>query len=142
MNGSGKFTPTFHQLHMRQPFLILIGSIVVGAAGGAILRDTPSEIQAVGPTADWTPRNTIQHEPLMTAADLDRQQPDTLAFAAGRRRIPSGMAPPANPEASWSYRNCAAARAAGAAPLYRGQPGYGSHMDGDNDGIACEPFRR
>lgn len=42
----------------------------------------------------------------------------------------------------WSYRNCAEARRAGAAPLRRGQPGYGTHMDGDGDGIACEPFRR
>ena len=39
------------------------------------------------------------------------------------------------------YRNCREARAAGAAPLYRGQPGYGAHMDGDGDGIACEPYR-
>ncbi|NCP15311.1 MAG: excalibur calcium-binding domain-containing protein [Sphingomonadales bacterium] len=36
------------------------------------------------------------------------------------------------------YPNCAAARAAGAAPLYRGQPGYGRHLDRDNDGKACE----
>lgn len=42
---------------------------------------------------------------------------------------------------SGAFRNCAAARAAGAAPLYRGQPGYGAHMDGDGDGIACEPYR-
>ena len=41
-----------------------------------------------------------------------------------------------------SYGNCAAARAAGAAPLYRGQPGYASHLDRDNDGIACEPYPR
>lgn len=38
------------------------------------------------------------------------------------------------------FRNCAAARAAGAAPLYRGRPGYRPEMDGDNDGIACEPY--
>lgn len=36
------------------------------------------------------------------------------------------------------YENCAAARAAGAAPVYRGQPGYGRHLDRDNDGIGCE----
>lgn len=36
------------------------------------------------------------------------------------------------------YPNCSAARAAGAAPLYAGQAGYGSHLDGDGDGIACE----
>ena len=37
-----------------------------------------------------------------------------------------------------AYRNCREARAAGAAPLYRGQPGYGSHLDRDGDGVACE----
>ncbi|MBO1756450.1 DUF1524 domain-containing protein [Allobranchiibius sp. CTAmp26] len=36
------------------------------------------------------------------------------------------------------YANCAAARAAGAAPLYRGQPGYRAGLDRDHDGIACE----
>jgi hypothetical protein len=36
------------------------------------------------------------------------------------------------------YSTCAAARAAGAAPLRRGQPGYASHLDADGDGIACE----
>lgn len=36
------------------------------------------------------------------------------------------------------YPNCAAARAAGAAPVRRGQPGYGQHLDRDNDGIGCE----
>jgi hypothetical protein len=37
-----------------------------------------------------------------------------------------------------SFRSCADARAAGAAPLHRGQPGYSSHLDADGDGIACE----
>jgi hypothetical protein len=32
------------------------------------------------------------------------------------------------------------AHAAGAAPFYRGQAGYGEHLDRDNDGIACEPY--
>ena len=40
------------------------------------------------------------------------------------------------------FRNCAAARAAGAAPVYRGDPGYGEHLDADSDGIGCEPPRR
>ncbi|MEN0030923.1 MAG: excalibur calcium-binding domain-containing protein, partial [Pseudomonadota bacterium] len=30
------------------------------------------------------------------------------------------------------------ARAAGAAPVRRGDPGYGPHLDRDNDGIGCE----
>jgi hypothetical protein len=36
------------------------------------------------------------------------------------------------------YPNCTAARGAGAAPIYRGQPGYGKHLDRDGDGKACE----
>ncbi|MEZ0244531.1 MAG: excalibur calcium-binding domain-containing protein [Sphingomonas sp.] len=41
-------------------------------------------------------------------------------------------------EASVHYAGCNDARAAGAAPIYAGQPGYRSEMDGDGDGIACE----
>jgi hypothetical protein len=36
------------------------------------------------------------------------------------------------------YPNCAAVRAAGKAPLHRGDPGYSSSLDRDGDGIACE----
>ncbi|WP_119719195.1 excalibur calcium-binding domain-containing protein [Cognatilysobacter tabacisoli] len=37
-----------------------------------------------------------------------------------------------------AYRNCSHARAAGAAPVRRGEPGYGAHLDRDGDGIGCE----
>lgn len=40
-----------------------------------------------------------------------------------------------------AFRNCDAARAAGAAPVRRGDPGYGPHLDRDNDGVGCEPYR-
>ena len=36
------------------------------------------------------------------------------------------------------FKNCSAARAAGAAPVYRGDPGYASHLDRDGDGVGCE----
>lgn len=36
------------------------------------------------------------------------------------------------------YRSCSEVRAAGAAPLVRGQTGYRSVLDGDGDGLACE----
>lgn len=39
------------------------------------------------------------------------------------------------------FRNCAEARDAGGAPVYRGQPGYGPHLDRDGDGVGCEPYR-
>lgn len=44
----------------------------------------------------------------------------------------------AAPVQSVYYPNCRAARAAGAAPVYAGQPGYGAHLDRDGDGVGCE----
>lgn len=46
-----------------------------------------------------------------------------------------------SPGSGRAYKNCTEARAAGAAPVHRGEPGYGPHLDRDNDGIGCEPYR-
>ena len=57
---------------------------------------------------------------------------------------PNPAAPPASrpapPPAGTDtyYANCAAVRAAGKAPLHRGQPGYRPALDRDGDGVACE----
>jgi len=40
----------------------------------------------------------------------------------------------------YQFPGCDAVRAQGLDPLQRGEPGYGEHMDGDGDGIACEPY--
>ncbi|MGW6719388.1 excalibur calcium-binding domain-containing protein [Streptomyces sp. NPDC054995] len=55
-----------------------------------------------------------------------------------------GSAPPTETEGSSEppegvyYENCDAARAAGAAPLLRGDPGYREELDREGDGVACE----
>ncbi|MEU2494507.1 excalibur calcium-binding domain-containing protein [Streptomyces sp. NPDC007883] len=36
------------------------------------------------------------------------------------------------------YRNCDAAKAAGAAAIRRGEPGYAKRLDRDGDGVACD----
>jgi hypothetical protein len=46
---------------------------------------------------------------------------------------------PPRPGDHWG--GCNDARSAGTAPIYRGEPGYREAMDGDGDGIACEPYR-
>ncbi|GAA1053703.1 excalibur calcium-binding domain-containing protein [Dietzia natronolimnaea] len=47
--------------------------------------------------------------------------------------------PPSAPAPQATYfANCDAARAAGAAPIMRGEPGYAPKLDRDNDGVACE----
>lgn len=45
---------------------------------------------------------------------------------------------PTSPSNDVYYANCTEAKAAGAAPIYRGEPGYRSALDRDNDGVACE----
>lgn len=45
---------------------------------------------------------------------------------------------PKAPASGRAYANCTEARNAGAAPVRRGDPGYGPHLDRDNDGIGCE----
>lgn len=69
-----------------------------------------------------------------------RKAPAASAPAAD---APSTTAPrplvrqPAAPSGG-AFKNCTAARAAGAAPLYRGQAGYQPKLDRDGDGVACE----
>jgi hypothetical protein len=68
-----------------------------------------------------------------------------LAAVSAKPRSNQGQQserPPTAREASVTYSGCNAVRRLGLAPLRRGQPGYRSWMDGDNDGLACEPVRR
>ncbi|MBD8061383.1 GmrSD restriction endonuclease domain-containing protein [Oceanitalea stevensii] len=63
-------------------------------------------------------------EPLPTGA-----APEVTAPAAGTPAAPGDDVP---------YASCREARAAGAAPVRVGDPGYGRHLDGDGDGVGCE----
>lgn len=117
---------------------LLGGAVLLGVAGGigsAVL--APPQIVAGVTEGDWKPRNTIGRETPMSAAELDVQQPGAPSLAGAPTRQHAATSAVA---IDWTYRNCREARSAGAAPIYRGQPGYGAHMDGDGDGIACEPY--
>ena len=80
-----------------------------------------------------------------------RHELSTNWVASFRRRVGSpidrpstklSVVRPQSQEARGPYfRSCAEARAAGVAPIYRGQPGYAPHLDRDGDGIACESYR-
>lgn len=52
-----------------------------------------------------------------------------------------GLARERAPQQGDYWRGCDAARAAGTAPIYIGEPGYREGLDGDGDGVACEPYR-
>jgi hypothetical protein len=70
-------------------------------------------------------------EPL---AERSAVTPDAAYVAAE----PAASAPAPAAPGDVTYENCAAARAAGAAPLREGDPGYATKLDGDGDGTACE----
>jgi len=65
-----------------------------------------------------------------------------LAGSPSQRQAPSGFAAERRGRGDGGYVNCAQARAAGAAPVRIGEPGYGPHLDRDGDGIGCEPYRK
>ncbi|MGO4807592.1 DUF1524 domain-containing protein [Arthrobacter sp. 2MCAF15] len=60
------------------------------------------------------------------------------APAPAQVQMAPAPAPAQAPAATVSYANCAAVRAAGAAPIRAGQPGYSSKLDRDGDGVGCE----
>jgi hypothetical protein len=65
--------------------------------------------------------------------------PDTTATPAASTQpdgTPSGT--PTSTAGAVTYTNCDAVRAADAAPIRRGEPGYSRHLDRDGDGIGCE----
>ena len=61
--------------------------------------------------------------------------PSTPATTTPAIITPATTAPPA---AAVHYKNCTAVRAAGAAPIHAGDPGWQTKFDGDGDGIGCE----
>ena len=78
------------------------------------LRVTPAEHDAIAGSSTPAPGEPVPTPPRSRPVDVP----------AGRSTQPDA--------------DCAAARAAGAAPLHRGDPGWSDSMDGDGDGTACE----
>lgn len=66
---------------------------------------------------------------------------DKLAATANDVGAAVGVVRRRAPQQGDLWSGCNQARAAGTAPIYRGEPGYREEMDGDGDGEACEPYR-
>ncbi|MFC9894179.1 excalibur calcium-binding domain-containing protein [Nocardia sp. NPDC127579] len=87
-------------------------------------------------TAPVVPDSATQLPPVPTPTTA--RIPDPMPFApppATRQPVPSSSTASAP---NVYYADCDAVRAAGAAPLHRGEPGYRKGLDRDNDGIACD----
>ncbi|WP_434742720.1 excalibur calcium-binding domain-containing protein [Micromonospora sp. SH-82] len=114
---------------------------------------TPSPDQPVEPSESPTPEPTLvtatrKPTPATTTRDpaptstTRKPAPATTTrkpapATTTRKPAPTSTARKSGPY----YKNCDAARAAGVAPLFRGEPGYRPELDRDGDGEACEPGR-
>ena len=74
-----------------------------------------------------------------TDGHVEAQSAKTISAAATPAPEPTKAADQ-DTESSGSvyYANCDAARAAGAAPLSSGDPGYSTKLDRDRDGVSCD----
>lgn len=65
------------------------------------------------------------------------------AYSAPRQSFAPARLAPARASGGSYYPNCASVRAAGIrTPITRSHPAYGTHLDRDGDGWACEPRPR
>lgn len=77
----------------------------------------------------------------ISSAAIGEGSTDAMTGKLKSVAVSAGLMRAHTPQAGAYYAGCNAARAAGVAPLYESEPGYRPEMDGDGDGIACEPYR-
>jgi hypothetical protein len=99
-------------------------------------RDAAAEAKRQADAAAAQQAAAQQAAAQQAAAQQAAQQ--AAAQQAAQQQAAQQQAPQPQAPANVYYANCTAARAAGAAPIYRGQPGYRPALDRDNDGVACE----
>jgi hypothetical protein len=88
--------------------------------------------------------DTTQGTALPSLSDNDVPPPPTVALPTPGKTTgvvtPTELPTPTPSEivSASSFHNCAQVRAAGKAPLHRGDPGYSRKLDKNGDGIACD----
>ena len=110
-------------------------TLTVTESAVASLVMTPDKSPSATPEAEVTPEPeaTPEPEPASEEPAEDVDAPTVEEEPAPPAPAPQPVRAPTQP-----YASCAQARAAGAAPLYEGDPGYNPRLDRDKDGVACE----
>ena len=109
-------------------------SAVPPATTVRVLIPPPPTSATPAPTAEATPTSTDE----TTTAPTPAPGPTTTTTTTATTATESSETSTEQASPDVSYANCAEARAAGVAPLHRGDPGYRPGLDRDDDGIACE----
>ena len=116
-------------------FVARFPSLALPAGGLILVCSTPVP---PGPTAQPTTIGTAR-PPSTTATPPPSPGAQPTVVSTSQPQPGFTPTPTGTPAASQPfYANCTEARAAGAAPLYRAQPGYREALDRDGDGVACE----
>lgn len=108
----------------------------LGGATSAVALLRASEEQRV--EAERVAAEAAAAAAVQAAADEAARQAQAAADAEAARIAAEAAATKKAPAVSVFYKNCDAVRAAGAAPILAGQPGYSSKLDRDGDGVGCE----
>ena len=116
--------------------LIPAAAVTLGLAGGYAWSSWTAPIgkAPAPPKAAFAP---IPASPEERPLEPDREW---TSRADDNSAVPASTAAPTT-ASTVHYSGCNEVRAAGKAPLHSGEPGYRVEMDGDGDGIACEPVR-
>lgn len=118
-----------------------VGVVLIAAAasGGEDDAKPVSVVGQVETTLTLPLASTAPAPPVTQAPTTEATVPATTrASATTAATAPATTAATAPATSAVYYNNCAEVRAAGKDPIYRGQPGYRSGLDGDSDGIACD----
>lgn len=113
-----------------------VASAVTNAVGNYTVR-TNLPIGQAGYYALTAPTSSLDADRSRLYGLIVPRPVQTFTAPIQRQPIVRPRQPIADPVSAFSS-NCTAARRAGAAPVFRGEPGYGRHLDRDNDGIGCE----
>jgi outer membrane biosynthesis protein TonB len=110
------------------------------AAGTPTAPQTEAPRTTSAPTTTPTPEPT--HTPTPTPAPSSTPAESESATPTASSTTPEPTTEPTTAPVSTSeavaYKNCAEVRAAGKAPLRRGDPGFTEELDRNGDGIACD----
>lgn len=99
---------------------------------------TTTETTEESEQTDQSDQQDAQTQDDQSQSEEQTQQSDQQTSSSASTPEPAQEPTPAPQQQDVYYQNCTAARAAGAAPIYQGQPGYRSQLDRDHDGVACE----
>lgn len=134
-------------MKVRIALAALVAVSILGACGeegqnreGGVVEPAATSSSTAPTTVTTTAPSSVPSTTATTAkaTTTTTAVPSTTSTTARATTTTTRPAATTTTGASITYANCDAVRAAGKAPLHRGDPGYSSKLDRDSDGIACE----